>query len=895
MLCIMLLAVLPQRAFAAQQIDTVVLSGIEAPEVGANARVEFSSENLYVPGGADYSIPRMTTFWRDHLGRIINNAYYCFEAGMTYTIEVNFKPNSGHCFTNGTKVILEGVDEDLYTVSTHISGGVLVAQFCFELPGKHNPYTIDALYFYGKNLRDGVEVGAAADSLCYAYDRYDAGLGGIEGTTNQGCFIGGHSYRFYSILNIDKGYTVAPDDALKVYYNGEPVQLAYTNRVTDRHDNLSISLFFDYSIPEVNWIDSVKFYGLKLPYAGYTAPRYTMDKLSVEASAPYYVCDTQPTWKKSDRTYMEEGEQFVAGERYTIELGFGSISNLIPEWVFAQNVAICPKGWEEASYNQRVTRHNDGWITAEISFVCQTPPPEKVSEVRLDDIDFPVPGDIIDVFAEIATAGYEVKTLRWYDDTAKVYLGGVNSKFTEGHNYALEVELQTIDGFAFGSFYETKAYVNGDKAAVLEISSTNLRLLVEYPNCSYQPITEIHVTSLDAPLANVPGDYQSKSGRHYSLVKNDHYYFENGIGWYDLTGGTYLSLGEAFLAGHVYQAELYLQPSVGYRFSNPKVFVNGVEQTEVYSGPEQTVVYVSFPGCFAPGESTVGKVDLAFLSRAAAGKSAPYGISISPANCMVDMVNDSATKNGVRWYDQTLNRDVKVGESLIEGHRYHAIIHLKPVDGYYFTPDLTASCGSKNVIYTAASSTQATVMVDYGVLEENGNPFLDVSQSDYFYEPVLWAVDAGITAGISPTAFGPEQHCTRAQAVTFLWRSAGSPKPGAVSCPFTDVSKTEYYYDAMLWAVEKGITKGTSDTTFSPDQACTRAQIVSFLWRSEGKPASGGSNTFRDVSSSAYYYDAVLWAVNENITSGTDIGIFSPEQNCTRGQIVSFLYRHMTN
>ena len=180
-------------------------------------------------------------------------------------------------------------------------------------------------------------------------------------------------------------------------------------------------------------------------------------------------------------------------------------------------------------------------------------------------------------------------------------------------------------------------------------------------------------------------------------------------------------------------------------------------------------------------------------------------------------------------------------------------------------------------------------------MKANGNPrtgvFVDVATGSYYEDAVDWAVENGITKGTDDTHFSPDGICTRAQAVTFLWRAAGSPKPEPRAMPFTDVPVGSYYYDAVLWAVENGITKGTSDTTFSPNMTCTRAQIVAFLWRSEKSPAAGIANPFADVKSTAYYADAVLWAVKENITKGTTSTTFSPNADCTRAQIVTFLWR----
>ena len=169
--------------------------------------------------------------------------------------------------------------------------------------------------------------------------------------------------------------------------------------------------------------------------------------------------------------------------------------------------------------------------------------------------------------------------------------------------------------------------------------------------------------------------------------------------------------------------------------------------------------------------------------------------------------------------------------------------------------------------------------------------FTDVADKAYYRDAVAWAVENGITKGTTATTFSPNATCTRAQAVTFLWRAAGSPEPKTSTMPFTDVNAGSYCYDAVLWAVENGITEGTSDTTFSPNATCTRAQIVAFLWRSEKSPAAGTANPFADVKSTAYYADAVLWAVENDITKGTTNTTFSPDADCTRAQIVTFLYR----
>ena len=184
-------------------------------------------------------------------------------------------------------------------------------------------------------------------------------------------------------------------------------------------------------------------------------------------------------------------------------------------------------------------------------------------------------------------------------------------------------------------------------------------------------------------------------------------------------------------------------------------------------------------------------------------------------------------------------------------------------------------------------------LVEYITKDEALQPsvFTDVKEGAYYVDAVKWAVDKAVTSGKTVTTFAPNESCTRAQAVTFLWRAAGSPEPKSVLLPFADVPAGSYYAKAVAWAVENGITKGVSGTLFAPNATCTRAQIVTFLWRAQQSPASGGANPFVDVRADAYYYDAVLWAAKEGVTSGTGSVTFSPDVTCTRGQIVTLIYR----
>lgn len=181
-----------------------------------------------------------------------------------------------------------------------------------------------------------------------------------------------------------------------------------------------------------------------------------------------------------------------------------------------------------------------------------------------------------------------------------------------------------------------------------------------------------------------------------------------------------------------------------------------------------------------------------------------------------------------------------------------------------------------------------------GVIDGNSGSFNfhDVSRFDYFYDAVKWAAENGIASGTGRYTFSPDAVCTRAQTVTFLWRAAGSPMPRYRTCAFTDVDSRDYYYNAVLWAVEQGITTGLTATTFGPDVTVSRGQVATFLYRAASASKPNTFNPFTDVKTTAYNYDAILWAYDNRITTGTSDTTFSPDASCTRAQIVTFLYRY---
>ena len=322
-------------------------------------------------------------------------------------------------------------------------------------------------------------------------------------------------------------------------------------------------------------------------------------------------------------------------------------------------------------------------------------------------------------------------------------------------------------------------------------------------------------------------------------------------------------------------------------FDNDKLAVQ--PKAEYVSTPDMSkagTVEIKVSGAEAPaGDNyTIQYVNglLTIMNRSIDGSgsgtgSSIYGITVgNTSNGTVTVNPKSAAKGATVTINVTPDAGYELGSLSVSDSRGNQL----PLSG-----------SGSSFTFTMPAS-KVTVAATFKASAPTGkNPFIDVPAGSYYEDAVIWAVDKGITSGTSAVTFDPNGNCTRAQAVTFLWRAAGSPAPKTKVMPFTDVPSGSYYYDAVLWAMEQGITKGTSDTAFSPNASCTRAQIVTFLWRANGSPAVSGNSAFTDVAADAYYAAAVTWAEKNDITGGIGGGLFGSNNNCTRAQIVTFIYR----
>ncbi len=237
-------------------------------------------------------------------------------------------------------------------------------------------------------------------------------------------------------------------------------------------------------------------------------------------------------------------------------------------------------------------------------------------------------------------------------------------------------------------------------------------------------------------------------------------------------------------------------------------------------------------------------------------------------------------------YDVSIDK-VRVGDILRINGDTHSVIVLEVHSNYVI---IAEGNYNSSIHWGRRLSKEQVAAADYIMTRYPEIPFYDVNESDYYYDAVKWALESGVTEGTDETHFSPHISCTRGQVVTFLWRANGSPEPKTTATPFKDVSSRDYFYKAVLWALENGITAGTSATEFSPDEVCSRAQVITFIWRTKGKPQYNGTNNFKDVSSNDYFYHPVLWAYNSGIANSTSYRYFSPNDMCPRAQIVTFLY-----
>ena len=423
-------------------------------------------------------------------------------------------------------------------------------------------------------------------------------------------------------------------------------------------------------------------------------------------------------------------------------------------------------------------------------------------------------------------------------------------------------------------------------------------------------IDRVHIDIPNPKTGYLPEYFGLISDEGVSFASGGDEFTKNGIRW-GLYANDFGVAEDTLLASDsAYRVTIFLRAEDGYTFSkdhnaqyNPVVIVNGEQAEYETDGTLMTVKHIERTSAV-----TVSSITMTGLDFPEAGKKADREpVSSEPNYYECDNIS---------WYED--GEYMGYDDTFKEGKAYTVEMYIDTIrSGWDYTAKFAESVSaSVDGFYVESDDierfhdTSVRISYTFPILEEEkveepekptqtektqdteSNPFVDVIKAQYYYDAVLWAANEGITGGTSANTFSPDANCSRGQVVTFLHRMIGSPEPAAITLPFADVKTSDYFYKPVKWAFGSKITGGTSADTFSPNANCSRAQVVTFLWRTAGQPEpEGKDNPFTDVKSNSYYYKAVLWAVEQGITGGTSSSTFSPDNNCTRAQVVTFLYR----
>ncbi|MBR5309194.1 MAG: S-layer homology domain-containing protein [Clostridia bacterium] len=562
---------------------------------------------------------------------------------------------------------------------------------------------------------------------------------------------------------------------------------------------------------------------------------------------------------------------------------------------------------------------------------------EYIREVSIYNIAPPVAGKLWQGSQPAATsdAPYSVYgTVEWIDETEERILKN-NEQFKIGHVYTVQIRVEVKDGYEFDSTateYNMKGYFySGGKCIEAKLSKAFeyqrwAMVVMSYTFPALKELEKIEYVAISDVI-------EPKIGRQ-SIAREQYLkYSENieGINAYWLENYDWDNhFSGVFKESKRYTFVVELAPKDGYFFADTTKMVASINGrvAEVRAGSGTLLVLYEYKTGKAL-EKVMGIVTFD-IDAPAIGAHPSFEPKDNREDGLyyLDKQHEGSTKNGVIWYEGVGNNERKMTENdtFKANENYYVAIRVRPVQGYEFDTDENGDLlvrGAINGNTAIAAGNEEAMFVGYAFTplkeaetekpkdaekpsepekepekptenpqEEPKLAFTDVPKDQYYYDAVMWAVDEGITGGTSTTTFSPDAPCTRGQVVTFLHRMIGSPEPAAIGMPFTDVNEDAYYYKSVKWALGSNITGGTSATTFSPDTACTRGQVVTFLWRTAGQPeAKSDKCDFTDVGSDSYYYKAVLWAVEQGITGGTSADTFSPDSPCTRGQVVTFLYR----
>ena len=811
---------------------TYMYASLRSPIDGESPSSHTLAEWVGISGN-HYTVESLV--WKNEDGSDVTT----FESGKIYTGTVTFKADTGFVFAqdkiNADDIFSSNVENvGDYTLNTEAT--ILTATFQLKNANVVRPGLNVKVKLPTLNDKIGQIFPAAElvdttlpDDVKFMYNVYETNLS-TEVTDVADYKVKPNQTYFYVVWLQPEDITGDDLEAITQTYN-----VSYT--VTDggdaeyHTDNVAgYGVLARYQTP--NAADTSKISSVALTV---TAPKYGEAPATTATGAndTLYTVGT-PTWSPA----VTDGK-FGAGA-YTVSIPVTAASG----YSFDENGIYTING-----YVAGVTKNTDGSVTLSYAFPALTAPHEHNygAWTKWTDSHHSKSCTICgDVQFEAHTFG------NWTSDPTNADKHFKKCSVCKGKVEANHVESNQITdtpaGIGTAGTWYTKCDVCGKK-----MNTGTIPALVKI---------DVAKLTVAKPVQGVAADMASTADATYTVGNTE----------WTAADGTTLTIGEKFKPGTAYTVKITLEAKTSNVFTADSTYnkIEGKDAklvTAVTGYTDSVILTYTFDktvGGYHPGTGTGTGVTT-------------YPITVKSAkNGDVTASHKSASKGTT----VTLTVDPDKG---------YVLDTLTVLDG----KDKEIKLTEKNGKYTfTMPASKVTVAAAFKASAPTGkNPFIDVPAGSYYEDAVIWAVDKGITTGTSATTFNPNGICTRAQAVTFLWRAAGSPAAKSSAMPFADVKAGSYYYDAVLWAVEQGITKGTSDTAFSPDATCTRAQIVTFLWRANGSPAVSGNSAFTDVAADAYYAAAVAWAEKNGVTGGIGGGLFGSNNNCTRAQIVTFIYR----
>ncbi|MBR4875345.1 MAG: S-layer homology domain-containing protein, partial [Clostridia bacterium] len=614
---------------------------------------------------------------------------------------------------------------------------------------------------------------------------------------------------------------------------------------------------------------------------------------------------------------LTEDSVFEVGHIYQVNIAVATIGNN----VFATNSNTSPNVTAKVNGNT-ATASKWGEVGKSLQLSYRFPAAENqtVSKVAITGLNAPQHGKKADYTAEVAAESYTLKDtnnvfvkngISWYDETGG-YDMTANDTFIGGHTYVATVYLTPANGYQFAA--SVTGTING-KSAEVNAKSTLIEVKYTY-TLAVNKITKVALEDLSAPATGAfPSYIAINKGDGYKLKNRNDNYYRNGICWSYMDGSDLPTFGYTFEGGKQYQVTIYLTAEAGYEFDvssggalNVKATLNGNNVPDILGNKDEIVLIYYFPA--ATATTGITSITISDVVAPVIGAKPTYTASVYDIGRTAIKTDDDDrfTKNGVTWYNEKTGNAITVGSSTTfeADIPYSVVVSVTAKDGYSFGANVPGTINGKEAKLIASDTYNLYYQYDFPALKaeivtppantEVQTPvqvettFSDVPENAYFHDPVQWAVANQITNGTSTTTFSPNTTCSQAHILTFLWRAVGSPA-SEMANPYSNavVTSNQYFYTPFIWSWEKGLI---GNTAHDPNAPCSRSDVVTYLWKLAGKPKAAKAS-FADVAADAPYAQAVAWAVEQGITNGTSATTFSPNDTCTRGQIVTFLWRYM--